>query len=186
MIGNFEKRYQMNVSLLQAAVLMLYNEHESLNVDQIRSMTNIEHLQTKDLKRHLISLIKIKLLVKSSSGGEGMGMSDDISLNPGFSSRHLKFNVTLPSIKNTAQAESKEVTEKLADDRKHYLEAVLVRIMKSRKTLSHTELVEECLKQSRGVFQPDIVQIKGRIESLIEKEYLARDMHDRATYKYLA
>ena len=45
-----------------------------------------------------------------------------------------------------APAELKQTRAKVEEDRKHQIEAALVRIMKSRKTLSHNELVSECIK----------------------------------------
>ena len=50
--------------------------------------------------------------------------------------------------------------------------------MKSRKSLDHNNLVAEVVKQlSNFVVTPAF--IKRRIESLIEREYLARDDQNR-------
>jgi cullin 3 len=61
-----------------------------------------------------------------------------------------------------------------------------VRIMKSRKTLSHNELVSETIKLLQQRFMASPVVIKKRIESLIEREYLERGRDDRKLYNYLA
>ncbi len=71
------------------------------------------------------------------------------------------------------------------DDRRLFLQAAIVRIMKARRTLTHTNLITEVIEQSRHRFNPSIPMIKKCIEQLIDKEYLARvDGADK--YNYLA
>ncbi|CAE7845522.1 culC [Symbiodinium microadriaticum] len=72
------------------------------------------------------------------------------------------------------------------EDRRHMVEATIVRIMKARKTLGHNELVAEAMRQCAHRFTPDAQSVKKRIESLIEREYLQRDANDRKKYNYLA
>ena len=66
------------------------------------------------------------------------------------------------------------------------VDAALVRVMKTRKTLPHVELLTEVIKQLSARFQPDPSLIKTRIEALIETEYIERDKTNRTTYNYLA
>jgi cullin-4 len=56
--------------------------------------------------------------------------------------------------------------------------------MKARKRLAHTALIGELLQQLR--FPAQTSDLKKRIESLIERDYLARDPNDSSTYNYLA
>ena len=64
------------------------------------------------------------------------------------------------------------------------VDAAIVRIMKTRKSLAHRLLAAELVAQLRfPVRAPDL---KKRIESLIDREYLARDPADPALYNYLA
>ena len=56
--------------------------------------------------------------------------------------------------------------------------------MKARKVLAHNLLVSEVLSQL--VFPAAAPDVKKRIESLIEREYLERDEDSASTYKYLA
>lgn len=58
-------------------------------------------------------------------------------------------------------------------DRQYQIDAAVVRIMKMRKTLSHKLLTQELLSQLR--FPLKMTDVKKRIESLIEREYLERD-----------
>ena len=56
--------------------------------------------------------------------------------------------------------------------------------MKARKTLSHQMLVADLLCQLKSPATPS--EIKARIESLIEREYLERDPRKEGLYNYLA
>ena len=53
------------------------------------------------------------------------------------------------------------------------IDAAIVRVMKTRKSLSHKLLVAELLQQLR--FPIKASDLKKRIESLIDREYLERD-----------
>jgi cullin 3 len=66
------------------------------------------------------------------------------------------------------------------------IEATIVKVMKSRKRLSHNDLITEATKILSNKFNPDVSVIKKRIEGLIDREYLERDKDDRRFYKYLA
>lgn len=59
---------------------------------------------------------------------------------------------------------------------------------RSRKTLSHAQLVSEVLAQLVGRFKPEVTLIKKRIEDLIVREYLERpdDEESPGTYRYVA
>lgn len=63
--------------------------------------------------------------------------------------------------------------------------ACIVRIMKDRKNMTHNALVTEATRQLSSRFHPNPVDIKRRIEGLIERDYLAR-CDDRKGYNYVA
>jgi len=56
--------------------------------------------------------------------------------------------------------------------------------MKTRKTLNHNQLVTELYNQLKFPVKP--IDLKKRIESLIDREYLERDNENSQTYRYLA
>lgn len=64
------------------------------------------------------------------------------------------------------------------------VDAAIVRIMKARKSLAHTLLMSELFSQLKFPATP--VDLKKRIESLIERDYLERDPSQPGVYKYLA
>ena len=85
--------------------------------------------------------------------------------------------------KETVQ-EQEKTHESVRRDRQYSIDAAVVRIMKSRKVLSHNMLLSEVLSQL--VFPATAPDIKKRIESLIEREYIERDDDSPNTYRYLA
>lgn len=58
--------------------------------------------------------------------------------------------------------------------------------MKGRKQLSLTLLVDAVVSDVAKRFPPDVKEIKKRVESLIEREFLRRSDEDRQVLQYLA
>lgn len=77
------------------------------------------------------------------------------------------------------------MSEKVDEDRRHMVEATIVKVMKTRRRIEHNALITECTKILSNKFNPDPTMIKKRIESLIDREYLERDSADRKFYKYI-
>lgn len=77
------------------------------------------------------------------------------------------------------------IPEIVEEDRRYLVEACIVRIMKARRRLKHNELVEEVTRQMKNKFVPQHKLIKGRVESLLEREYIERDELDSRVYKYV-
>ena len=131
--------------------------------------------------------MKILSLVKSSAV---------VSLNEGFSAKKTKIKVPLSSSSSNGADGTVSSKEDLADrqalqasvleDRKLLLQASIVRIMKSRKSLDHTSLVGEVLALTKTRFHPSVQLIKRVIESLIDKGYLSRSEDNRDVYLYLS
>lgn len=58
--------------------------------------------------------------------------------------------------------------------------------MKSRKTLTHTQLIKEVIEQARSRFTPSVPMIKKCIEQLLEKQYISRTNENKDKYIYMA
>jgi hypothetical protein len=69
-----------------------------------------------------------------------------------------------------SQDEKLSTKQTVDEDRKHAVEASIVRVMKARKTMPHQQLVMEVSGQLMKLFKPDPKVIKNRIESLISRE----------------
>ncbi|KAJ3022542.1 UNVERIFIED_CONTAM: hypothetical protein HDU68_009045 [Siphonaria sp. JEL0065] len=149
-----------------------------------------------ELKRTLqsLSLGKYRLLLKGTKGKE-VTDKEEFSLNVDFTAPLAKIKILTIAVSGEKSGTAKdmeteqergETQEKIDEERKHQVEAVIVRIMKSRKRMDHNKLVMEVTEQLSSRFMPVPAMIKTRIEGLIEREYLERDPQERRVYKYMA
>ncbi|KAG8045162.1 hypothetical protein GUJ93_ZPchr0008g11468 [Zizania palustris] len=179
-IGRFDaKPVELFLNTYQSALLLLFNEADRLSYSEI--VTQLK-LSDDDAVRvlHSLSCAKYKILNKEPSN-ISISPNDVFEFNSGFTPRSRRIKVPVPPAE-----EKKRVVEAVHKDRKCAIDASIVRIMKSRKVMSHQHLVSECLEQLNRTFKPDITAIKRSIESLIQKEYLRRDSETANTYRYVA
>jgi hypothetical protein len=94
------------------------------------------------------------------------------------------YHVMIPS--PPVLVKKKEILENVGMNRDYSIDAVIVRIMKSRKQMKFTELHVEVVKQLSNIFQATTQHIKKRMESLIDKDYIERDEKDVSLLKYVA
>ncbi|CAI9107936.1 OLC1v1007421C1 [Oldenlandia corymbosa var. corymbosa] len=178
--GHFEAgTIELVLGTYQAAALLLFNESDKLSYSEIKTQLKLED---EDLIRALQSLScsRYKILNKESSDNKRVSHTDMFEFNSKFTDKMRRIRFPLP-----AMDQRKKVVEVVSRDRKSTIEASLVRIMKSRKVLSHQELVQECVQQLSRMFKPDIKAIKKTIENLITRDYLERDKETPNLYKYL-
>lgn len=68
---------------------------------------------------------------------------DVFYVNESFTSRLYRVKIQTVSAKGDTEPERQETRSKVDEDRKHEIEAAIVRIMKARKKLTHNLLVTE-------------------------------------------
>lgn len=180
------RKHLFQVTTYQMAILMLFNTYEKITMEMIMNETDINE---KDLTRALQSLAMGKpsqrVLLKSPKTKE-IEPHHEFSINESYTSKLYRVKIQSITTKGENEPERRKTKDKVEEDRKHEIEAALVRIMKARKKLTHNTLIMEVTEQLRSRFMPSPVLIKKRIECLIEREYLARTPEDRNTYNYVA
>uniref|UniRef100_A0A6B2L5C9 Cullin family profile domain-containing protein n=1 Tax=Arcella intermedia TaxID=1963864 RepID=A0A6B2L5C9_9EUKA len=171
--------YLIQASQYQMTVLMLFNNSSTLSEEDMVTLIcssekgSLEE-DKQELSRVLKSLVDANLIIKTDEG---------YSTNDAFQSKRRKFKIS-GLLQQDTVIQQDETRKSVLEDRKIYLQAAIVRIMKMRKTLKHVELVSEVIQQSKNRFNPSVQQIKKCIEILIEKEYLERTEND--IYSYVA
>merc|ERR1711915_241718 len=185
--GAKTKKHILCVNTYQMVLLLMFNTRDKITYDEMKAETSIpERELTRALQPLSIGRPTQRILVKTPKSKE-FEPSHTFHINETFSSALYRIKVQQASARQgEAEPERNETRKKVDEDRKHEIEACIVRIMKSRKQLNHNQLVTEVVEQLNKRFQPSPLIIKKRIEGLIEREYMKRSDHDRKLYIYLA
>uniref|UniRef100_A0AAZ3SQC6 Cullin family profile domain-containing protein n=1 Tax=Oncorhynchus tshawytscha TaxID=74940 RepID=A0AAZ3SQC6_ONCTS len=137
-----------------------------------------------ELRRTLQSLAcgKARVLNKSPRGKD-IEDGDRFNFNNDFRHKLFRIKINQIQMKETVE-EQVSTTERVFQDRQYQIDAAVVRIMKMRKTLGHNLLVSELYNQLKFPVKPG--DLKKRIESLIDRDYMERDKESPNQYHYVA
>ncbi|XP_077480930.1 cullin-2 isoform X2 [Stigmatopora argus] len=175
------KPYVAMVTTYQMAVLLTFNNSQTVTYKELQDGTQMNE---KELQKTIKSLLDVKML-NHNSEKEEIDVESTFSLNMSFVSKRTKFKITTSMQKDTPQ-EMEQTRSAVDEDRKMYLQAAIVRIMKARKVLRHNALIQEVINQSKARFNPSISMIKKCIEVLIDKQYIERSQTSADEYSYIA
>uniref|UniRef100_A0A671WWF7 Cullin-4B n=1 Tax=Sparus aurata TaxID=8175 RepID=A0A671WWF7_SPAAU len=137
-----------------------------------------------ELRRTLQSLAcgKARVLTKIPKSKD-VEDGDKFSCNDDFKHKLFRIKINQIQMKETVE-EQASTTERVFQDRQYQIDAAIVRIMKMRKTLSHNLLMSEVYNQLKFPVKP--ADLKKRIESLIDRDYMERDKENSNQYNYVA
>ncbi|XP_056637623.1 cullin-2 isoform X3 [Diorhabda sublineata] len=178
-LNHLKRTYVVTVQTFQMAILLLFENVDSLTCKDIKETLQLNNEQ---FYRHVVSLVDSKLLLADA---EELTPEVTLKLNMEYSNKRTKFRITAAVQKETPH-EVEQTMNSVEEDRKMYLQAAIVRIMKSRKVLKHNLLIQEVYAQSKVSFAPSVQLIKKCIESLIDKQYIERTPHSSEEYSYVA
>ncbi|KAG6025139.1 hypothetical protein E4U41_001602 [Claviceps citrina] len=170
--------FTFQVSIYQMAILLLFNERNTYTYEDMLSATQ---LSNEVLDQALAVILKAKVLLMSGGSGDKPSAGKSFHLNYDFKSKKIRVNLNLGGVKEAKQEEV-ETNKTIEEDRKLVLQSAIVRIMKARKRMKHTQLVSETINQIRARFVPKVGDIKKCIEILLDKEYLERLDDDELGY----
>ena len=150
----------------------------SLSYAALMTLCGVE--DPKELQPHVLGLCtKLKVLLREGTG-KHVNADDTFTVNADFKSKFKRIKVPIVNVKESGgangagagdgagggggsgadgdAASDNALLQVVEDERKHTTEAAIVRVMKTRKTFSHNDLVAEVTKQlsSRFSAQPPV------------------------------
>jgi cullin 3 len=179
------RRHLISLCTPKNRILKKASKGRGISSDDDKFTFNVEY--TSKLKRVRIPLVKEISL--TNDGSNAPGMSNDESGGAGSSSLFHSTGTTGNGTNTSGTSMMMmdgSVPVAVEEDRRHLVEAAIVRIMKARKSMNHNDLIAEVTKQLSIRFTPLPQFIKKRIESLIEREYLERSVQEHRVYRYIA
>ena len=174
---NLNRKYQITMSVIEYCIIKLFSKKDKY---QIREMVEELDMDESHTFMYIDNLIQYKIL---NSEDEKIDLSSIISFNKDFSYKKICFSLPKPSV-DKSQEEMKNKQE-VNENRMEIIKAAIVRIMKSKKTLDHNNLIIE-VNKNINLFTPQVKDIKKSVENLIEREYLERCDDQANKYNYLA
>ncbi|CAK9186112.1 unnamed protein product [Ilex paraguariensis] len=165
------QKHELNVSTYQMCILMLYNNADMLSYKEIEQSTEIPASNLKWCLQTL-ACVKGKNILRKEPMSKDISEGDAFFFNDQFTSKFYKVKIGTVVAQKESEPTKQETRQRVGEDRKHQIEAAIVRIMKSRRVLDHNNIVAEVTKQLQSRFLPNPVVIMTRIESLIDREFL--------------
>jgi cullin 2 len=138
-LNYLKKPYLVTVQTYQMALLLLFEHCDSISCKEAAASLRLSHDQ---LVKHAISLVDCKILKKSNA--RDLDEDTILTLNFDYYNKRTKFRIT-GALHRDAPHDTEATHRSVDDDRKLYLQAAIVRIMKSRKILRHNQLVQEVI-----------------------------------------
>lgn len=154
-------------------ILTLFNNNDALSYSDIKAELNTERESLLKAALHSLSCAKYDVLLKKPANNN-ISNTDVFEYNSKFSNRSSRIKISLPKIVEEEIEEERKASMDMHLSRGYKIDAALVRIMKSRKSIIYKHLVTECTNILMPIFLADTKTIKSRIERLIERDYLQR------------
>ena len=167
--------YEFQCTPSQGLTLCLFNDNNVLSFEEIKNLMEFDdNLCEKILKIFCSSKFQILEKVNQDKNNTIKG---EYKVNQQFSNARKRIKFKPPSI----EVYNAKKIEKIHST---VINSTILKILKSRKQISHENLISELL----SIFsnnQPQIKDIKDSIDYLLEDEYIKNDNTDKKTYNYL-
>lgn len=174
--------FLLTVNLFQMSILLPFNDKPTFNFEELMHITG---LNREFLESSILPLVRYKLLQQEPEGTGNMAKPlTKFTVVKEYKSKKMKVNFMTGVKYGESKNDTEEAQREVEEDRRNFLQACIVRVMKARKVLRHAALLNEVIQQSHARFKASVGDIKKAIDLLIDKEYLQRV--DEDSYEYLA
>ncbi|KAL3308106.1 Cullin-2 [Cichlidogyrus casuarinus] len=153
-------KYLLAVSNVIAAILMYFEQQDT---DELTSSLGVMRQP---------SIEQFTLMAETK-----------LVLNRDFSCERTKLRLI---VGNEAEVEVDSATKQTSEDRRFFVQAAIVRLMKCNKQLTHSQLINAIQTEAGTKFGVPISLIKFSLDTLIEKGYVERSPNDPDLFLYLA
>jgi len=183
------KIYKLSTTAYQMAILLMMNSSDKVTRFQILDTIGLDE---NSIRVPLLSLMKTGVIECAEQSYKNWNNETEFTVNTKFASKKMKVNCNISvQIGDTKTSEGAQTVSEGEVEKERFfkLQAAIVRIMKSKKTMTHNDLTVETTTQVSKWFAPKITAIKKAIEYLIEQEYIRRTSDDNPTarkYEYIA
>eukprot|EP01054_Gregarina_sp_Poly1_P003256 Gregarina_sp_Poly_1__3255@NODE_192_length_11628_cov_113_656085_g171_i0_p3_GENE_NODE_192_length_11628_cov_113_656085_g171_i0NODE_192_length_11628_cov_113_656085_g171_i0_p3_ORF_typecomplete_len792_score106_61Cullin/PF00888_22/5_5e123Cullin_Nedd8/PF10557_9/1_8e25DUF4007/PF13182_6/0_065MarR_2/PF12802_7/0_1DUF1706/PF08020_11/15DUF1706/PF08020_11/50_NODE_192_length_11628_cov_113_656085_g171_i01502378 len=161
--ARLKREHQLVCTAFQAQLLLAFNDSETLTLRELGEFCGITD---SDLKKQVKCLYaKYAIIIKTDNPDDPE--NPKFSANLQFTCGAKRFKLPVPIQEEAQQKDC------LQQDRTIAIQAAIVRVMKARKQLQHSQLVAE-VTSHLSLFKPQPKDIKRCIEQLIHREYLER------------
>jgi hypothetical protein len=181
----------VTMTITQANLLLFLNTSE-LSVGELCRRANVDINTIKAYLSVMYSGKGFNMLLRKTNTGEvidnkgDLAPTDIICINTEFKHKQRTYSFINQARRYSSPQEDDETTKKVNATRAYQIDAAIVRIMKSRKTLHSSDLMSEVTIALEKYTVPDTKLIKKRIEELITREYLVRDEENTGIFHYKA
>jgi len=199
MKSNNGKVYNIIASNYQMSFLYLFNKNKNQQISfkEILTKLNVNVMENKNyeqtLTSHFLPLFNNKLFLilnKEKDEINQMEDNDIIYLNPSFNQEDSKIKLlnSIVEKKEVTVAEEKkedEVSHFVLEDRKHLLDAIIIKMLKRDKIVEFEKLKSLLIEDVKKFFVPEIKFIKTRLENLMDRNFVKRSDDDPNCYEFI-
>ena len=136
-----DKPYILAVNCYQAVVLMLFNRKEEMTFSEIKDATNISESDLKEALKYMCNP-KMRIVEKGNAKVPDFTPQEICKIFTAFKNPNVRVNfipapVEKVDLTKTGPGGTGAAANPLTEERKNIMDAVIVRIMKARKTEKH-------------------------------------------------
>ena len=178
------KKYILICSGIQMAILMLFNKTKQYSLPKIIELLEVssQSLKEKDIEsvvlQELENFIEENILLINNN---------NYTLNCSFQSNNYKIVLNKQKSKlndNSDINKDKEICPMVLEDRKYKIDASIMKIIKNKKIVDFSSLHIDVSSYLKHFFIPDLSMMKARIENLIDRSLIIRDIENTELFKY--
>ncbi|KAE9553549.1 hypothetical protein FO519_003242 [Halicephalobus sp. NKZ332] len=176
-----DKPYVVTMTTVHFEILSAFENEDSLQVGQLSARIS---MTLDSAKKYLKAFLDNQIFVCGVKLDE-IEESTRIMLNLKMTRKTNRFRLGIPLTNKTVKQEIRPEVADAQNNQKHYIDCVIVRIMKMKKTVKHNELVADVINEVKNRFLPSTTLIKSCIESLIQRAYIKRT-EEISVYEYIS